>query len=289
MSDGGAAGGRPHADAERPLIIDELGNRLEQFRLLYDTDSEATDKILNELGGSGRVEREMLRELAATRTLARPERFLEAHAVAMRALEVLARNGARPPSQLRLGPLTPVARYLVQQLIRFIVRSHQGQVFDAIRDLYARRLAWMPASDPSRMALVRARLDVERATLSYKKKPGGVPAFLVGGAAVSSLTQGLRGAASAAGGSAAGLLAAGLATFALVAAVAWIVLRGAAVARRRIRLTMDRPLAALWQTVGWCGNPPKDNARAFATIAIVLTIVGWLVIPVAAVLLFAVF
>ena len=275
-------------DQPRPLIVDELSSRLEQFRILYDSD-ENTDQILHELGGQGRVEREMVRELAATRSLARPERFFDAHAVAMRALEVLARNGARPPSQLKVGVLTPVAKFLVQQVIRFIVRSYQSQVFDAVRDLYSRRLAWMPTGDPSRMTVVRARLDVERAAPAFKKKAGGVPAFLVGGAAISSVTQGVRGLASAAGGSRVGLAVAGLITFVLLAAIAWVVLHGAAIARRRIRLAMDRPLAALWQTVGWCGRPPRDAARMFAAVGIVLTVLGWLLIPLAAVLLFALF
>src|SRR5919206_3595343 len=107
-----------HHDGDRPLILDELSNRLEQFRLLSESDDAATDAILSELGGEGRVEREMILELSATRPLALPDRVPEAHMVAMRALEVLARNGARPPSQLRLGPLTPIARFLAQQVIR---------------------------------------------------------------------------------------------------------------------------------------------------------------------------
>lgn len=274
-------------DHDRPLV-DELSSRLEQFRILYDSD-ESTDHILAELGGEGRVEREMLRELATTRTIAQPDKLFDAHALALRALEVLARNGARQPSALPAGILTSVAKPCVQQVIRFIVRSYQSQVYDSLRDLYSRRLAWMAASDPSRMTLVRARLDIERAMPAYKKKAGGLPAFVVGGAAVSSLTQGARGVAGAAGGSRVGIIVAAAVAFVLLAAVSWVVLRGAAIARRRIRLTMDRPLAALWQTVGWCGRPPRDPARAFAAVAIVLTAVGWLLIPLAAVLFFAVF
>ena len=175
------------------LIIDELGRRLAQLRLLYDDDA-ATDKILNQLGGQGRVERDIVRHLASTQTLAFPERFVDAHRVAMHALEVLARNGSRQPSQLRLGPLTGVVRFLAQQVIRPIVRGHQGQVVDSLRDLYTRRLGWMPADDPYRMVVVRARMDVERATPSYKKKVSVLPTALAGGAAASSLAQAFRGA-----------------------------------------------------------------------------------------------
>ena len=42
---------------------------------------------------------------------------------------------------------------------------------------------------------------------------------------------------------------------------------------------MDRPLGGLWETIGWCGRPPKDQALLFATIAIVLTLVGGIALP----------
>ncbi len=44
-----------HHDGTRPLILDELSSRLEQFRLLGESDEAATDEILSELGGEGRV------------------------------------------------------------------------------------------------------------------------------------------------------------------------------------------------------------------------------------------
>jgi hypothetical protein len=280
----------PPRPDDRPLIVDELADRLERFRLLYDSDEAATDKMLGDLGGQGRVEREMVRQLAATRPIANPERMPDAHALAMRALEVLARNGSRAPDRLpKLGPLTPAAKFSVQQVIRYVVRRHQTQVVEAIRDLYARRLAWIPVGDPSRRVLLRARLDVERATQAYKKSAGGIPAVLVGGAAVSTVTQALRGGASAAAGSRVGLAVGVVVTFVLLAAASWIVLHGAAIARRRIKLTLDQPLQALWETIGWCGRPPKDTSRNLAAVAIALTFVGWLLIPVGLLLVVAVF
>jgi hypothetical protein len=132
---------------------------------------------------------EMVVELAAERTLAHPERFAEAHAIAMRALEVLDRNGARPPSSLRLGVFTPVARWGAQLVCRYIVRSHQNRVVDAIRNLYARGLAWCPSGSSDRLMLLRARADVERAASAYKKRPNGLPTFLLGGAVVSTLAR----------------------------------------------------------------------------------------------------
>ena len=68
-----------------------------------------------------------------------------------------------------------------------------------------------------------------------------------------------------------------------------MILQGATTARRRIKLTLDRPLAALWETIGWCGRPPRDNSSLMAALAIALTIAGWLLIPVGVFLVFTLF
>jgi len=271
---------RQEPKTDQPLLVDELRERLDRFRILYDRDDAATDALLAELGGQGKVEAEMLRELAATRVLRSPDRVPDAHGVAMHALEVLSRNGSRPPSQLRpLGPLTRIARYLVQQVIRYVVRRHQHQVVESLRDLYCGRLGWVPPGDPARSMLLRARLDVERAAPAYKKNTIGIPAFLLGGAVVSSLTQAVQRGVSAAAGSRSGAAMALVTAFVLVGASSWVILQGAAIARRRIRLTLDRPLAALWETIGACGRPPRDSSSLMAAIAIALTVAGWLLIP----------
>ena len=189
----------------------------------------------------------------------------------MRALEVLSRNGSRPPSQLKAGPLTGVARFFVQQVIRYIVRNHQTHVVDSIRDLYARRLGWIPGGDPARIALVRARLDVERASPPYKSGRRRHP-NISGGRR--------RGVVTRPGGPhrrqrdrrvARRHRRRAMATFVVLFAASWAILRGAAVARRRIRLTLDGPLGALWETIGWCGHPPRETRRgSFALIAIAL-------------------
>lgn len=281
---------REEPQGDEPLLVDDLSERLDRFRILYDRDDAATDELLAELGGQGKVEKEMLRELAATRVLGCPDRVPEAHAVAMRALEVLSRNGSRPPSSLRpLGPLTRVAKYLVQQVIRYVVRRHQHQVVESLRDLYSRRLGWVPPGDPARSVLLRARLDVERSAPAYKKNTIGVPAFLLGGAVVSSVTQGLRRSVTAAAGSRVGVIVALASAFVLIAASSWVILQGAAIARRRIKLSLDRPLAALWETIGWCGRPPRDTSSLMAAIAIALTVAGWLLIPLGLFLVFALF
>jgi hypothetical protein len=96
------------------------------------------------------------------------------------------------------------------------------------------------------------------------------------------VSQVALGGATAVGGSGVGIAAATVAAFLLLAGASWVILRGAAVARRRIKVSLDRPLQALWETIGSCGKPPKDSARTFAALAIVITIVGWLAIPLGA-------
>ena len=59
-----------------------------------------------------------------------------------------------------------------------------------------------------------------------------------------------------------------LAAALIFAAVAWIIVQGAAVAHRRSRLMLHEPLEALWETIGACGEPPRDDSMTFATIGI---------------------
>jgi hypothetical protein len=98
-------------------VLDELAERLERFAALRDTDSAAADAVLDELGGTSDVDRDIVVQLAGREPLAYPQRFGEAHALAMRALEVLDRNGARRVrvrTPRGLGVLRPPAEFVVQ-------------------------------------------------------------------------------------------------------------------------------------------------------------------------------
>jgi hypothetical protein len=263
-----------------PLVLDELRHQLDQFKILRTGgDDAATIALLDKLGAHDPVEAQLVLELSATRALGHPERFTEAHALAMHALEVLDRNGARAPQLPRLGPLQPIASFGVQLVTRFIVRNHQADVIDAVRNLYARRLAWCPSDDPGRMPLIRARLDAERVANTYKGNPVGVPTFLLGGAVISGVAQGSRLLVEAAIGSRLAAILAIVGAFVVLAGASWCILRGAAIARHRIAITVKAPLHALWETIGRCGNPPEDDGQTFAVYAILLTIVGWILIP----------
>jgi len=60
----------------------------------------------------------------------------------------------------------------------------------------------------------------------------------------------------------------------------WFILRGAALASRRIRLATRGPAQALWDTIGWCGKPPKDQSRTFVILSVALTLGSWILVPV---------
>ncbi|MGH3040013.1 MAG: hypothetical protein ACRDLZ_11570, partial [Gaiellaceae bacterium] len=62
-------------------------------------------------------------------------------------------------------------------------------------------------------------------------------------------------------------------------AASWVILRGAALASRRIRLATSAPMETLWTTIGWCGKPPKDSTRTFVFVAIFLTVAAWILVP----------
>jgi hypothetical protein len=271
----------PAVPEDRPVVLDEVDEQLARFRLLRKSDGAATDELLVELGATSVVDRDIVLELSATRVLGDASRFDAAHDLAMRSLEVLDRNGARPAKAPGwLGPLEPVAATFIQWVCRFIVRKHQAKLVDRIGDLYERRIAWSPPRSPERQRLFMAARDVRRVAETYKGNPVGVPTFLLGGAAISGIGSALRSGLDAALGNRFAAIAAVAIVTILFGAVAWVIVRGAAVARRRIKLTVDRPMQALWETIGRAGNPPEDQARAFALYGIALTAVSWIVVPI---------
>ena len=73
----------------------------------------------------------------------------------------------------------------------------------------------------------------------------------------------------------------GLVTALVVVGAAWVLLRGAALVGRRIRLSTRGPLEHVWRSVGNCGSPPRDKSRRFAVVAITLTVAAWVVLPAA--------
>ena len=102
----------------------------------------------------------------------------------------------------------------------------------------------------------------------------------MGGAAVSSIANAAAAGARAATKNVWSEIAATVVLGLVIAGLAWTIVRGAAVARRRIQLTLDGPVNALWQTIGRCGKPPKDPSQMFALIGIILAAIPWLIVPI---------
>jgi hypothetical protein len=258
---------------------DLLLDRIDALRVLRADTPEEKGAILEQIAGRGQPEQDIVKELSKVRPLWRPDRFEEAHRIAMRSLEVLDRNGVRPPKMPRLGPLTPVAGYIVQQMTRWIVKGYQNRLVTRLRKLYERREANSIWGSHEHVMLRRARINAVQVEQGYKGDQLGVPTFLLGGALLSTVVSGLK---AFFGWAISGIF--GVIVFSAVAAVvfaglAWAALYAAGVARRRIRLSTEQPIRALFETVGACGNPPKDDSYNFAIIAIVLLVLAWVVIP----------
>ena len=279
---------RRRADAEpaaqdRPragLLLDDLAEQLSRFRLLPGGSEADAERVLAGLTPALAREREATTELADRQILAHADRFEDAHHLLVKALEVFDRHGWRAPRLPRwLGPLRPLAVVGVEQVTRVIVRSYLREISNSLRRLYARREAQCDFDQPERRPLARARIAMTRLAPDFGGGGGGLPRFLVGGAVLSGLVSAARQVSGLSSGGAAAWFGLGVVAVVIFAAVAWIILQGAAVAHRRARLILHEPLEALWETIGAAGEPPRDDSMTFATVGIVLTAVAWFVTP----------
>ncbi len=266
--------------ADNGLLLDSLEGTFDAFNALRKSDTNAADQVLDDFGATDNVDRDIVLELSGRRPLGHPERFPEAHTMAVRSLEVLDRNGARPPkfgrALRRVGPVKAIVQYFVQLVIKFIVRSYLNSAIEAMRRLYIRREANCMPGYEHRAILTRARRDSERLLPGLKKNPIGLPTFVIGGVLLPLAQSGLN---AALGGRTARIIASVVVCLLFLFA-AWCIVKGSAVAHRRIRLTAQRPMEALWQTIGRAGNPPKDQARTFSIYAIALLAFAIFVIPI---------
>lgn len=267
-------------------ILDDLTEQLDRTRRLLTSSPEAAaEAALARFGGEAEIEARIAADLAAPVVLADPERFLLSHRLAMRALEVLDREGSRDPAVSRgFGPLKPLARRGVEFVAEYIVKSYAASVVDSMRRIYTRREPQAERGTPERLLLAQARVELDRLAPGFTGGGIGAPALVAGGAVVpllASVSQYLGAIDFLARPVLIGLFIALIAIFAILSS---ILLGGAAVAHRRSKLIMRQPLAALWETVGHCGEPPHDRSRFFASAAVLLSALVWVVIPVAGVL-----
>ena len=267
----------PAAPSEEQL--EELyDNPLERLQLLGGDDA-AIAAFLDEIDVRGPRDREMLGELARPSSVARPERFEDDHRRVLIALESLRRHGyhgATTDARLRLLR-TPV-RYLIELVARYVVVTYVKNVSLNLRNLYwLREMQSEPGSTALAM-LAKARGDAQALVDITRSREIGVPTFVIGGLLIPAGLSLWRLASGTTREWWIALLVGALGV-AVGLAMSWFVLRGAALASRRIRLSVSQPLAELWRTIGSCGSPPRDQSRRFAVIAISLTLGVWIVLP----------
>jgi len=160
-----------------------------------------------------------------------------------------------------------------------IVQRHVNRLVNNLDQLYTRRNAWAVKGSPESLLLARARGQVRSTSPAYKSGGGGLPSFLLGGAVLSSALSALKSAVGTIQKQPILVVVTTLALLVLLLGGAWCVLRGAAIARKRIRLTTERPMQALYQTIGAAGNPPGDNALQFALYSLIAMAVAWVLVP----------
>jgi hypothetical protein len=262
-------------------VPDLLLDQIDALRVLRARNDDEKGRLLEQIGGKGVVEQEIVQQLSAVRPLRYPERFEEAHRMTMRSIEVLDRNGARPAAVTHIGPLRPIGQWMIQLVSRWIVRSHLNRLMSNICSLYEKREANVAWSTTEHSMLRRARLDARRVQIGMSRQTLGLPAFLLGGAFITTIASALQSVARSALDSTTGVVILAIVLMLVLVALSWVALYSAGVARRRIRLSTDQPVMALWETMGAAGKPPRDESYNFAVYAIILLILSWIVVPLA--------
>ncbi len=259
-------------------MLEEIDNPIEQLKLLSGNDHEIS-KYLDAIEVTSPREREMMQEIARTRALARPDEFPQAHRNVAEALESLSRHGYHGTvAGQKAGPLRAGVRWGVQLVARYLVVSYIRDVSTKLRNLYGlREIQALPGSF-ERRELRRARMDSDRMVDALKTKELALPAFLIGGAALPIFAS--LGRVTGILGSTVWASVIGVIGMLVALAASWVILRGAALASRRSRLATKAPLAALWQSIGWCGTPPKDQSRTFVLVSVGLTLGCWILVPI---------
>lgn len=276
------AGGSPGTErASEPLLIHRLLERVDAFRVLRENDEHEAHARLEALGIDGVVEADMVAELGAPSVLAHPDQFLEAHAAVMKGLEVLDRNRARQPALRLGGPLRPVASALVGQLAKMQIEGHERKVLRWLAGLYRRREAQTVLRSPEHLLLSRACRQVDRSRDDVAGGGAALTKLLLGGAAVSVASTAISSVLDAINASRWIFAFVTVLCVAIALGACWVILQSAAVARRRIRIALDEPLHALYETIGDAGSPPHDPTRHFVFFSLVALAVGWIVVPVA--------
>ena len=262
------------------LIVDELTEQLDQTRQLLQGDAgSVVDSRFQRFEDDAATENAIASDLAERAPLANPERFQASHVLAVHALEVLERHGDGGVRVAALGPLRPVVRTAVGAVAAYITKSFAASILDSMLTLYTRRESQAAPGSPERRLLARARVETGRLRTTYGGGGIGLPVLVAAGAAVPAVLSSAQVLGQLPIGREGLILALLGALFVFMLGLSWSLFRGARLAHRRSRLIMGRPLAALWETIGNAGEPPKDGSLRFGALAVILPIVAWIAVP----------
>lgn len=265
-------------DPSAESLDEQYDNPLERLQLL-GSDDEAVAAFLDEIDVRGPRDREMLAELARSTPLARPDRLEADHRRVLIALESLRRHGHHGAStDARLWFLRTPIRYVIELVARYVVVSYCKAIAIHLRNLYWMREMQSVGGSRDLELLRPARFDAQALVEITRGREIGVPTFVIGAILIPAGLSIWRLATGTVREWWIALIV-GLVSVAVGLLISWFVLRGAALASRRIRLSVRPPLVELWRTIGNCGTPPRDHSRRFAITAISLTLGVWIVLP----------
>jgi hypothetical protein len=270
-----------------PREQDAIDNPIERLELLAG-DDDAIASYLDDLEVQSPRVREMLGELARSSALDDQLGFPAAHRRAVAALESLGRHGYHGSrSAAGLGPRASSSATSSSWSPASWSSPTSGRSRTDLRNLYW--LREMEAEDGSEemKALRAARLDAEGLVVVFTRRQLGLPSFVVGGALISIVATAGRAAQGVAFSTWWAAVVTGLVGALVGVGGSCVILRGAALASRRIRLSTRGPLERLWAAIGHCGRPPRDQSRMFALVGITLTVGAWLILPAVVALAFA--
>lgn len=244
------------------------------------------DATLESLAGDDHsIENEILEELREAPSLADTGSFMHTHRTFSRAIEVYNRNARRAPQALPAGILRPLVTPVVAIMVSFIAHAYQRRLVREVRALYAMREANSTLGTPRHRMLGVARRQIDQIAPDLSGRGFAVPAFLLGGAAISTIATFLNRLLHSDTGRIALLVAILLITIGAF----WCIVMAAAITRRRTHLILDLPVKGLWAAIGSAGRPPREPSRAFVMVATLLLVLGWIIAPLIATIVFRLF
>jgi hypothetical protein len=157
--------------------------------------------------------------------------------------------------------------------------SYVKRIAVDLRNLYWLREMEAPSNSQELKVLRPARMDAQALVEITRSREIGVPTFVIGGLLIPAGLSIWRLASGFSYDHWWVAVAVGAAGVLIGLGISWILLRGAALAGRRIRLSVADPLHEVWLSVGACGLPPRDQSRRFTFLAVTLTVGVWIVLP----------